>query len=130
MPVTYEEFDREWAGQRAQQQQSDDPVGQIFILALFATFPKARAILLKCCVWGFLVGIILVGLIGVLIGDNGRFLSPVARAFVTVFFISGLGLTLLSPVLLIGLWVPSTFLAKVVPKMKDRWLGIDDEEDD
>jgi hypothetical protein len=37
------------------------------------------------------------------------------------------GLGSLSVAALVGLWIPSTITAYVVPKMKDRWLGIEQE---
>jgi len=100
-------------------QQQSDSIGHYVAIGIFATFPEARRWLLIGCGAGFLPSMILFGFVAVLPKDVGA-----------VFILSCLGLGFISVAAFFGLWIPSTIAAYVVPKMKDRWLGVDDEEEE
>lgn len=99
--------------------QQSNPIGHYIAIGIFATFPEARRWLLIACGVGLLLSIILIGFVAVLPKDVG--------ALFTIFC---LGLGFLSIAAFLGLWIPSTLAAYVVPKMKDRWLSIDHDEDE
>jgi len=110
-----ERYDRE----HAVAQQQSDTIGHYIAIGVFATFPEARRWLLIACGSGLLLSIILIGFVAVLPRDVGA-----------VFILFCLGLGGLSIAAFLGLWIPSTIAAYVVPKMKDRWLGIDHDEEE
>jgi hypothetical protein len=129
-----EKIDRDWAERRTLERQryererydrehpvaqQSDPIGHYIAIGVFATFPEARRWLLIACGGGVLLSIVLIGFMAVLPKDVGA-----------LFMVFCFGLGGLSIAAFLGLWIPSTIAAYVVPKMKDRWLGIDGEEEE
>ena len=100
-------------------QQQSDPIAHYLSIAVFAAFPEARRWLLIACGVGLLLSIILIG-----------FVALMPRDVAALFMIGCFGLGMMSVAAFFGLWIPSTIAAYVVPKMKDRWLGSDDEEEE
>ena len=128
MPVTYGESNREWAEQRAQQQQHYDPITRWVTLAVFATFPRARKILLMCCIWGFVAAVFIFVMGLAIFSPNSR--DEGIKLLRVVSILGGFGLGGLSLAAFVGLWIPSTIGAYVAPRMRDRWLGTEQEEEE
>ena len=101
--------------QRAEQpQQESNPIAHYIAIGVFATFPEARRWLLIACGGGLLLSLLLLGFVTALPG----------LALVIV------GLIAFSVLAFLFLWIPSTLAAYVVPKMKDRWLGTEEEDEE
>ena len=112
------QYDRAYK-QREQPQQEYNPIYGLVIIGIFATFPKARRWLLIACGVAFLLCIILFTFASALppptVGHDGL-----------TFVIFGLCLFAIGG--FIGLWIPATIAANVVPKIKDRWLGTEHDD--